>query len=37
VAKELAGHHSDAISDLYTHTDTATLAKAIAALPEVAL
>ena len=36
VAKELAGHHSDAISDLYTHTDTATLAKAIAALPEVA-
>lgn len=36
VAKELAGHHSDAISDLYTHTDTETLAKAIAALPELA-
>lgn len=35
VAKELAGHSSDAISDLYTHTDTATLAKAIAALPEL--
>lgn len=36
VAKELAGHGSDAVNDLYTHTDTATLAKAIAALPEVA-
>ena len=36
VAKELAGHSSDAISDLYTHTDMATLAKAIAALPDVA-
>ncbi len=35
VDKELAGHSSDAISDLYTHTDTAILAKAIAALPEV--
>ena len=35
VAKELAGHSSDAVSDLYTHTDTATLAKAIAALPEM--
>ena len=37
VAKELAGHSSDAISDLYTHTDTETLAKAIAALPELAI
>jgi len=35
VAKELAGHHSDAISDLYTHTAPETLAKAIAALPEM--
>lgn len=37
VAKELAGHGSDAISDLYTHAPPETLAKAIAALPEVGL
>lgn len=37
VAKELAGHGSDAISDLYTHNSPETLAKAIAALPEVTL
>ncbi len=36
VAKELAGHGSDAVNDLYTHTAPETLAKAIAALPEVA-
>ncbi len=35
VAMELAGHSTEAISNHYTHTDTATLAKAIAALPEV--
>ena len=35
VAKELAGHGSDAVNDLYTHSDAATLVKAIAALPEV--
>lgn len=37
VAKELAGHGSDAVNDLYTHTPPETLAKAIAALPEVTL
>lgn len=35
VAKELAGHGSDAVNDLYTHTAPETLAKAINALPEV--
>jgi integrase len=34
-AKELAGHSSDAISDLYTHVDEATLTKAIKQLPQV--
>ncbi len=37
VAKELAGHSSDAISDLYTHTAPETLANAIAALPELGI
>lgn len=35
VAKELAGHSSDAVSDLYTHVDEASMAKAIKKLPEV--
>lgn len=35
VAKELAGHASDAVSDLYTHVPEAALTKAIAKLPEV--
>ena len=35
VAKELAGHSSDAVSDLYTHTSPALLASAIDALPEL--
>jgi integrase len=35
VAKELAGHSSDLISDNYTHIPPEVLAKAIAALPEV--
>lgn len=34
-AKELAGHSSDAISDLYTHVDEGTLTKAIKQLPQV--
>lgn len=34
-AKELAGHSSDEISDLYTHVPEAELAKAIGLLPEV--
>ena len=37
VAKELAGHNTDAISDLYTHAAPEVLAKAIEALPEVTL
>jgi integrase len=32
-AKELAGHSSDEISDLYTHVDGETLTRAIAGLP----
>lgn len=35
-AKELAGHHSDEISDLYTHNDEATLTRAIKQLPPIA-
>lgn len=35
VAKELAGHGSDAVSDHYTHNAPETLAKAINALPEL--
>jgi integrase len=35
VAKELAGHSSDQISDLYTHNPPEVLAKAINLLPEV--
>lgn len=35
VAKELAGHSSDAVSDLYTHVPEEALAKAIKQLPEV--
>lgn len=35
VAKELAGHSSDAVSDLYTHNPPELLAKAIKKLPEV--
>jgi integrase len=35
-AKELAGHNSDAISDIYTHVDTETKRKAIAGLPQIA-
>jgi integrase len=35
VAKELAGHSSDAVSDLYTHIPEETLTKAIEQLPEV--
>jgi integrase len=34
-AKELAGHSSDAISDLYTHVPEEALTKAINQLPEV--
>jgi integrase len=34
-AKELAGHSSDEISDLYTHIDPATMTKAIAGLPQL--
>ena len=34
MAKELAGHRSDEISDLYTHNDEATLTRAIKQLPE---
>lgn len=35
VAKELAGHSSDAVNDLYTHMPAETLQRAIAALPEL--
>lgn len=35
VAKELAGHSSDAVSDLYTHVPEEALNKAIEKLPEV--
>lgn len=35
VAKELAGHSSDAVNALYTHMPAETLAGAIAQLPEV--
>jgi integrase len=35
VAKELAGHSSDAVSDLYTHVPEEALTKAIKSLPEV--
>jgi integrase len=35
VAKELAGHSSDAVSDLYTHVPEEALSKAIKKLPEV--
>jgi len=35
-AKELAGHGSDEISDLYTHNDEATLTRAIKQLPPIA-
>ena len=34
-AKELAGHGSDEISDLYTHNDEATLTRAIKQLPPI--
>ena len=34
-AKELAGHSSDAVSDLYTHIPTAELNRAIKQLPEI--
>jgi integrase len=36
VAKELAGHSSDAISDLYTHVDEIELSRAIKQLPAIA-
>jgi len=36
IAKELAGHSSDALSDLYTHIDPKALAYAVAQLPEFA-
>jgi integrase len=36
VAKELAGHGSDAVSSVYTHLPPETLAKAIGQLPEFA-
>lgn len=36
VAKELAGHSSDLVSDLYTHMPIESLRSAIAQLPEVA-
>jgi integrase len=35
VAKELAGHSSDAISDVYTHLPVQTLQLAISQLPEI--
>jgi integrase len=35
-AKELAGHGSDDISDLYTHVDEASLTRAIKQLPPIA-
>jgi integrase len=35
-AKELAGHSSDAMSDLYTHVPEAELTKAIKQLPDIA-
>ena len=35
VAKELAGHSSDAVSDLYTHVPEEALSKAINQLPQV--
>jgi integrase len=35
VAKELVGHSSDAINDVYTHLPIETLASAVAQLPEV--
>ena len=35
VAKELVGHSSDAINDVYTHLPIETLATAVAQLPEV--
>jgi integrase len=35
-AKELAGHSSDQISDLYTHVDEASLTRAIKQLPGIA-
>src|SRR4030095_8117580 len=35
VAKELAGHSNDQVSDLYTHVPEAVLTKAIKQLPEV--
>lgn len=35
VAKELAGHSSDAVSDLYTHVPEDVLARTIKKLPEV--
>ena len=34
-AKELAGHSSDQISDLYTHVDEASLTRAIKQLPGI--
>lgn len=34
-AKELAGHSSDQVSDLYTHIDPQTAMKAIAGLPQL--
>jgi site-specific recombinase XerC len=37
VAKELVGHSSDAINDVYTHLPIETLASAVAQLPEVTL
>ena len=36
VAKELAGHSSDFMSDIYTHTPEAELTKAIKQLPDIA-
>jgi site-specific recombinase XerD len=35
VAKELVGHSSDAINDVYTHLPIEILATAVAQLPEV--
>lgn len=37
IAKELAGHSTDAISDLYTHTSPDALAEAVNKLPEFTL
>lgn len=37
IAKELAGHTSDLVSDLYTHVPVDALKGAIAALPEVGI